>query len=273
MQPSTINHQNLPSSFCQLDDAVIHTGITKESLIMRLLFSLTCLLALEGVLGFTSVSTKKSISSQLNLKVDGKTVEKEVKPTNNFILVKKPGAVDMTEGGIILTGKSREKKTEGVVVLVGPGKIHPETGAVIEMPVSAGELVVYGKFDGTEIVIDGVKHNMIQDTDIIVKFKGDKLTIDSAEVIRDGVLVYIEPEDSSSGSGILIAQSKKSERKPSIGKVVKVGPGRLATNGKRMEMEVEVGDFIKFREFASRQVEIEEEEYSVVRMADILAKY
>jgi chaperonin GroES len=241
---------------------------------MKVTFSLTCLLALQGVLGFTSVSTKKSTSSQLNLKVDGKTVQTEVvTPTNNFILVKKPDSVGMTEGGIFLTGKSKDTKTEGVVVSVGPAKIHPDTGAVIDMPVSAGEYVVYGKADGTEIVIDGAKHNMIQDSDIIVKYSGDELTIDSAEVLRDGVLVYIEEKDTSSGSGILIAQTSKSDTKPSIGKVVKLGPGRLAMNGERMEMEVEVGDYIKFREFASRQVKIEDEVYSVVRMADILAKY
>lgn len=241
---------------------------------MKVAFYLTYVIALEGALGFTSSPTKISIGlTQLNLKVDGKTVENEVKPTNNFILVKKADAIQTTEGGIILTGKAKETRTEGVVVSVGPGKIHPETGAIYSMPVEAGDGVVYGRYDGSEITIDGVKHTMIQDRNILVKFKGDKLTIESAEVIQDSVLVYVEQEDLASDSGILIAQTSKSDRKPSVGKVVKVGPGRLATNGELMEMEVEEGDFVKFRELATAQIEIDDESYSVVRMPDILAKF
>eukprot|EP00980_Cylindrotheca_fusiformis_P019344 scaffold6638_cov127-Cylindrotheca_fusiformis.AAC.28 len=209
----------------------------------------------------------------MNVKVDGKTVENEVKPINNMVLVKKAESLQQTQGGIILTGKAKDTKFEGTVVSVGQGRVHPETGAIYDMPVESGDGVVYGQYDGTDITIDGVKHTMIQDTDILVKYKGDRLTIDSAEVVRDGVLVYIEPKDSSSDTGILIAQSSKSEKKPSNGKVVKVGPGRLATNGKLMEMEVEVGDYVKFREFASTEVEIDGESYFVVRMADVLAKY
>jgi chaperonin GroES len=241
---------------------------------MKLVFAVTCLMAIEGAFGFTSFSTKPSLT-RCNLKVDGRTVENEVKPTNNFILVKKADAIESTEGGIILTGKSKEKKTagEGVVVKTGPGKTHHETGALFDMPVETGEGVVFGKYAGTQMTIDGIKHSLITDDDIIVKYNGDKLTLESVEVVRDTVLVSIETKESSSDSGILIARSSKSENKPSTGKVIKVGPGRLATNGALMEMEVAAGDFVKFRDFAAASVEIDDVMYSVVRMADVLAKY
>ena len=209
----------------------------------------------------------------LNAKVDGRTVEGEVKPANNFILVKIADAVEKTEGGILLTGKAKLKKTEGKVVSVGPGKTHPETGAVFDMPVSSGESVMYGKYDGTEIDIDGARHTLIRDDDILVKFTGDSLTLDNVEVVRDAVLVHVETKERATEGGILIAKSSSSETKPSTGKVVKVGPGRYATNGELMEMEVSEGDYIKFRDYAGNEVEIDGEEFTVVRMMDILAKF
>ena len=206
-------------------------------------------------------------------KVDGRTVEGEVKPTNNFILVKIADAVEATEGGILLTGKAKITKTEGKVISVGPGKTHPETGAVFDMPVASGESVVYGKYDGTEIDIDGSRHTLIRDDDVLVKFTGDSLTLDSVEMVRDAVLVYVETKERETEGGILIAKSSSSETKPSTGKVVKVGPGRFATNGDVMEMEVSPDDYIKFRDYAGNEVEIDGEEYTVVRMMDILAKF
>lgn len=207
------------------------------------------------------------------MKVDGRTVDGEVKPANNFILVKIADAIEKTDGGILLTGKAKVVKTQGKVVSVGPGKTHPETGAVFDMPVAPGEGVVYGKYDGTEINIDGTKHTLIRDDDILVKFTGDELSLATADVVRDAVLVNVETKETSTEGGILIAKSSKSESKPSTGKVVKVGPGRFAMNGDKMEMEVSEGDYVKFRDFAGNEVEIDGEEYSVVRMADILAKF
>mmetsp|Transcript_15625 Transcript_15625/g.45103 ORF Transcript_15625/g.45103 Transcript_15625/m.45103 type:complete len:241 (-) Transcript_15625:107-829(-) len=233
----------------------------------------TLALSLSFCSGFTSSQLGQRRPTFCGMKIDGRTVEGELKPANNFILVKKVGALDQTEGGILLTGKAKVEKSEGTVVSVGPGKTHPETGAVFDMPVSPGEGVVFGKYDGTELDIDGVKHTLIRDDDVLVKYTGDTLTLDSCDVVRDAVLVYVETKETSTEGGILIAKSSKSDKKPSTGKVVKVGPGRFATNGDKMEMEVKEGDYVKFRDFAGNEVEIDGEEYSVVRMMDILARF
>mmetsp|Transcript_26730 Transcript_26730/g.62478 ORF Transcript_26730/g.62478 Transcript_26730/m.62478 type:complete len:252 (+) Transcript_26730:195-950(+) len=227
----------------------------------------------------TSTSTSTSIcttttTTQLSAKIDGRTVESgSVVPTNNFILVKVAPAIEETQGGILLTGKAKVEKTEGLVVSTGPGKTHPDTGVLFEMPISAGENVVYGTYDGTEIDIDGEKHTLIRDDDVLVKFDGESLTLDSCSAIQDAVLVYVETKETSTEGGILLAATSKGKTRPSTGKVVKVGPGRYATNGERMEMEIEEGDFIKFRDYAGNEVEIEGEEYTVVRAMDILAKF
>jgi chaperonin GroES len=141
------------------------------------------------------------------------------------------------------------------------------------MPVVAGEGVVYGKYDGTEIDYENAKHALIQDTDILVKFTGDKLTLEAADVVSDNVLVKVDAKEEETASGLVIAATAKKGGRPSTGEVVKVGPGRMAANGEIMTVDIGVGDFVKFRDFAGNEVKIGNDEYAVVRMTDILAKF
>ena len=142
------------------------------------------------------------------------------------------------------------------------------------MPVSPGEHVVYGKYDGTEIDYEGEKHALIRDEDILVKWSGEKLTNGNAEVVSDNVLVRVtDSKDGETESGLVIAATVAKGSKPSTGEVVKVGPGRMASNGEIMKVDISEGDMVKFRDFAGNEVMIEGEEYSVVRMPDILAKF
>lgn len=209
----------------------------------------------------------------LSATLDGRQIEGEIQPLNNFLLVKTADPIDKTEGGILLTGRAKIVKTEGTVVAVGPGRTHQDSGKIFDMPVSPGDGVVYGKFDGTELNLDGTKHTLIRDDDILVKFTGGSLTEDSVEVVREYVLVKVEKKETETDGGILLAKSAKKDQKPSTGTVVKVGPGRMAANGELMAMEVKVGDMVKYRDFAGNEIEIGGEEYSVVGMPDILAKF
>lgn len=212
-------------------------------------------------------------STSIGPTLEGRLIEGEIKPTNNFILVKVAPDIEQTEGGIILAGKNKVKKTEGTVVSTGPGKTHQESGIFYPMPVSEGEGVVYGKYDGTEIEYNGDKHTLIRDDDILVKYTGEKLTLESADVISDNVLVSVNEEEEQSTAGGLLIASTSNKKRPSTGTVVKVGPGRMASNGVLMEMDIAVDDMVKFRDFAGNEVTIEGKDYSVVRFVDILAKF
>jgi chaperonin GroES len=239
------------------------------------LFLMACIavLALNGVDAFTSKPAFSRLSTQCDATLEGRTIKGELKPINNFLLVKIADAKEQTEGGILLAGKAKIKKTEGTVVSVGPGKTHQESGIVFDMPVLPGDGVVYGKYDGTEVDYDGERHTLIRDDDILVKFTGGELTLDSVDVVRDAVLVSVNTKEEETSGGILIAKSSSKDSKPSTGEVVKVGPGRMASNGTLMPMDVAVGDMVKFRDFAGNEVTVEGQDYSVVRMADILAKF
>jgi chaperonin GroES len=220
----------------------------------------------------TSIPSTTTVICQAT-KLDGRKIEGSVQPLNNFLLVRKAPLLEETVGGILLTGKAKIVKTEGKVISVGPGRTHPDSGLVFEMPVAPGDGVVYGKYDGTEVDIDGDKHTLIRDDDILVKYSGDELTLESIDVIRDSVLVFVDKSEEETEGGILLARTSKADSKPSTGEVVKVGRGRMASNGKLIAMDVAVGDMVKFRDFAGNEVEIEGKEYTVVKMADILAMY
>lgn len=226
----------------------------------------------------TNNSAESSSSSSTALfaaatTLDGRKIKGDVKPLNNFLLVKVAEAEDQTDGGILLTGKAKVRKYEGQVVSVGPGKTHPDSGLVFNMPVQPGESVVYGKYDGVELDLSGATHALIRDDDILVKYTGDKLTLDSVDVVADNVLVFVDKSEQETEGGILIAKSNKSESRPSTGEVVKVGPGRMASNGELITMDLQPGDMVKFRDFAGNEVTIEDKDYSVVKMNDVVAKF
>jgi chaperonin GroES len=90
----------------------------------------------------------------------------KVKPLNDRVLVLRIGEEEKTSGGIIIPDTAKEKPQEGKVVAVGPGKVNDE-GKKIALDVKAGDKVLFGKYSGTEINIDGVEHLIMREDDIL----------------------------------------------------------------------------------------------------------
>ena len=95
-------------------------------------------------------------------KLDGNTIQGDLTPVSNNVLVKVKEALASTAGGIIIPDNAKEKPTDGTVVAVGPGRIHPESGVQMEMAVKVGDNVIYGKFDGSELKYDEKEHQVGQ---------------------------------------------------------------------------------------------------------------
>jgi chaperonin GroES len=236
---------------------------------------LTLLVALcSGAQGFAPPQPSRTCFTQLHENLlEGRRIAGDIEPLNNFILVKTVGIKEQSEQGILLAGKSKIVKTEGTVISVGPGKSHPDTGKLFEIPLVAGEKVIYGKYDGIEIDLNGKPHMLVRDENVLVKYTGEKLVLDTVEVIRDNVLVHIDMKDQQTAGGILLSTSKTGENRPSTGTVVKVGAGKMAGDGSIIPMRVALGDKVKFRDFGGTEVEIGGEDYRVVRMEDIVASF
>jgi len=90
----------------------------------------------------------------------------KVKPLNDRVLVLRIGEEEKTSGGIIIPETAKEKPQEGKVIAVGPGKVNEE-GKKIALDVKAGDKILFGKYSGTEIKIDGVEHLIMREDDIL----------------------------------------------------------------------------------------------------------
>jgi chaperonin GroES len=90
----------------------------------------------------------------------------KVKPLHDRVIVKRTEGEEKTKGGIIIPDTAKEKPIEGKVVAVGSGKIL-ESGKTLPMQVKAGDKVLFGKYAGNEIKIDGEEHVIMREDDII----------------------------------------------------------------------------------------------------------
>jgi chaperonin GroES len=94
----------------------------------------------------------------------------KIKPLHDRILLKRSEGEEKTKGGIIIPDTAKEKPQEGEVVAVGPGKTL-EDGSIREMQVSKGDKVLYSKYSGTEIKLDGQEHLIVREDDILAIIK------------------------------------------------------------------------------------------------------
>ncbi|MDD2560451.1 MAG: co-chaperone GroES [Bacteroidales bacterium] len=87
-----------------------------------------------------------------------------LKPLSDRVLVKPAAAEQKTAGGIIIPDSAKEKPLKGEIIAVGPGT-KDET-----MQVEVGDFVLYGKYSGTEVELDGEKFLIMRQSDILAKF-------------------------------------------------------------------------------------------------------
>lgn len=94
----------------------------------------------------------------------------KVTPLGDRIVVQPLEAKEKTKGGIIIPDSAKEKPLEGKIIAVGKGKVTDE-GKVVAPEVKVGDKVLYGKYSGTEIVIDGEEMLIVKEEDILAVLK------------------------------------------------------------------------------------------------------
>jgi chaperonin GroES len=90
----------------------------------------------------------------------------KIKPLHDRVIVKRVEEEDTTKGGIIIPDTAKEKPAEGLIVAVGSGKIS-EDGTKQALEVKEGDKVLFGKYSGTEIKINGEEHLIMREDEII----------------------------------------------------------------------------------------------------------
>ena len=95
------------------------------------------------------------------------------RPLHDRVLIKVLDSEEKTSGGIIIPDTAKEKPQEGEVVAVGPGAIN-DGGKVAPMDVKVGDIVLFGKWSGTEVKIDGKEYSIMKESDIMGISKSKK---------------------------------------------------------------------------------------------------
>ncbi len=88
------------------------------------------------------------------------------RPLGDRVLVKRIKEEERTKGGIVIPDTAKEKPQEGKVVAVGKGK-HGDDGKLIPVEVKAGDKILFGKYSGNEVKLDGEEHTIMREEDIL----------------------------------------------------------------------------------------------------------
>ena len=90
----------------------------------------------------------------------------KIRPLQDRLVVKRLAEEEKTKGGIIIPDSAKEKPIEGEVIAVGNGKFNDE-GTLRALDVKKGDRVLFGKYSGTEISIDGVEHLILREDEVL----------------------------------------------------------------------------------------------------------
>jgi chaperonin GroES len=89
-----------------------------------------------------------------------------LKPLHDRVLVRRTESEEKTAGGLIIPESAKEKPSEGEIVAAGPGA-RKDSGELIEMAVKTGDKILFGKWSGTEVTIEGEELLMMKESDIM----------------------------------------------------------------------------------------------------------
>ncbi len=90
----------------------------------------------------------------------------KVKPLNDRVLVKRIEETQVTKGGIVIPDTAKEKPIEGRVIAVGPGKMS-DAGKRMSLQAKEGDRILFGKYSGAEIKVEGEEYLMMREDDIL----------------------------------------------------------------------------------------------------------
>ncbi len=96
-------------------------------------------------------------------------------PLEDRIVVRSAEPEEMTVSGLVIPDTAKEKPQQGEVLAVGPGRRSEQTGDLIPVDVAVGDVVVYSKYGGTEITVDGEDVLVLSSRDVLAKFAAAKI--------------------------------------------------------------------------------------------------
>ena len=90
----------------------------------------------------------------------------KIKPLADRVVVEALEETEEMRGGLYIPDTAKEKPQQGMVVAVGPGR-RSDQGELIEVEIGKGDLILYGKYSGTEVTVDGTEYLIIRESDVL----------------------------------------------------------------------------------------------------------
>jgi len=105
--------------------------------------------------------------------MDGGTEQMKIRPLQDRILLKRVEEEEKTAGGIIIPDSAKERPQEGLVIATGKGKVQ-EDGTIRTLDVAEGNRVLFGKYSGSDVTLDGEEYVILREDDILAVMGSEK---------------------------------------------------------------------------------------------------
>ncbi|GAB4836203.1 20 kDa chaperonin, chloroplastic [Ancistrocladus abbreviatus] len=189
-----------------------------------------------------------------------------IKPLGDRVLIKTKTVEEKTVGGIFLPSTVQTKPQSGEVIAVGAGKKIGDSKVAVS--VKTGSEIVYSKYIGTEVELEGTIHLIVKEDDIIGVLETDD--VKDLKPLNDRVLIKVAEAEEKTAGGLLLTEASK--EKPSIGMVIAVGPGLLDEEGKRKPLPVSPGNTVLYSKYAGNDLKGKDgSDYIALRASDLMA--
>ena len=178
---------------------------------------------------------------------------------------------DKTTGGLFVPTTEIEKPKEGTIVLAGPGKANPETGALIDCPVKDGDLVMLSDDSGEKVDYNNEQHIFTDADTLLGYFEDQALAIKAFRPLGDLLMVAVADMEQETSTGIALAGLEEEEG--NSGEVVATGPGRRLYNGDLVPCETKPGDSVMYTSRMGQEATLEGKRFIIVSEQDCLCKW
>ncbi|XP_042473778.1 20 kDa chaperonin, chloroplastic-like isoform X1 [Zingiber officinale] len=213
-----------------------------------------------------------------------------VKPLGDRVLIKIKTSEEVTAGGILLPSTAQSKPQSGEVVAVGEGRAVGNNKLAVGIQVlvliqfiadlnfstlmrlfylvQPGSQVIYSKYAGTELELNGASHIILKEDDIVGILEAED--VKDLKPLNDRILIKVAEAEEKTAGGLLLTEASK--EKPSIGTVVAVGSGALDEEGNRKPLTVESGSTVLYSKYAGNEFKgADGSGYVVLKASDVLA--
>ncbi|KAL9225012.1 hypothetical protein vseg_000984 [Gypsophila vaccaria] len=189
-----------------------------------------------------------------------------IKPLGDRVLIKIKTVEEKTSSGIFLPSSAQKKQQSGEVVAVGAGKRVGDDR--VPVAVETGKEVVYSKYVGTEVEVDGSSHLILKEDDIIGILESDD--VKDLKPLNDRILIKVAETEEKTSGGLLLSTSAK--ERPSFGTVIAAGPGLLDEEGTRTPLPVSPGNTVLYSKYAGNDLKgTDGSDYITLRASDLMA--